>query len=430
MHIRKLTLENIRCFRQLSLDFTRNGALRPWTILVGANGTGKSTLLRTTAASFATDRRRGAFQLLARSDMRRGSDQGSFGAELMSGSEVFNAIQTLQRDDTSLMLWSGEKEPGGLAVGLGPVRLGGQAPPSEGLEQPGEASDLAHRGSLASLYGWPVDRLADLYRRIRWEEFVRLKSIHARAHRPSVLGHLASALDTLFDDLARFREVDTRGQILFDTPDGPVPLEGLADGLRSVFVIVAELMLRLDAAFPDSMLPTHEEAICLVDEIDAHLHPRLQRTIVPALRQLFPNVQFIVTTHSPYVVGSARHGEIVALRREGGAVVAVTDLPDVAGWPADRIATSEIFGLDTTRDLRGEAALKTERDLSGGALTKHDAAALAKAKALLDRADGPLTAMVRDLLTAPRSKPKTSAKKRPVSKVSKVSASSKKRAAG
>ena len=51
-------------------------------------------------------------------------------------------------------------------------------------------------------------------------------------------------------------------------------------------------------------------------------------------------------------------------------------------------------------------------------------------EALLDRADGPLTAMVRDLLTAPRSKPKTSTKKRPVSKVSKVSASSKKRSAG
>jgi DNA repair exonuclease SbcCD ATPase subunit len=43
MHIRKLTLENIRCFEHLSLDFTRNGSMRPWTILVGANGTGKST---------------------------------------------------------------------------------------------------------------------------------------------------------------------------------------------------------------------------------------------------------------------------------------------------------------------------------------------------------------------------------------------------
>ena len=108
--------------------------------------------------------------------------------------------------------------------------------------------------------------------------------------------------------------------------------------------------------------------------------------------------------------------------------MAVTDLPDVAGWPADQIATSEIFGLDTTRDLRGEAALKTERDLSGHILTKRDAGKLADAKALLKSADGPLTAMVRDLLTAtPRAKPKSSAKKRPVAK---ASTGSKKRAAG
>ena len=193
-----------------------------------------------------------------------------------------------------------------------------------------------------------------------------------------------------------------------------MPLEDLADGLRSVFVIVAELLLRLDAAFPESQNPTHEAALCLVDELDAHLHPRLQRTVVPALRSLFINVQFVATTHSPYVVGSAEHGEIVVLRRDGHAVVADTDVPDVAGWPADQIATSSIFGLDTTRDIRGEAALKTERELlSKPQRSANESRNLASAQKILDRSDGPATAMVRQMLATPiEPKPAASSKKK------------------
>jgi DNA repair exonuclease SbcCD ATPase subunit len=63
MHIRKLSLENIRCFRQLSIDFTGDDAVRPLTILVGANGTGKSTILKALASVYGTDPLRGGVLL-------------------------------------------------------------------------------------------------------------------------------------------------------------------------------------------------------------------------------------------------------------------------------------------------------------------------------------------------------------------------------
>ena len=89
-----------------------------------------------------------------------------------------------------------------------------------------------------------------------------------------------------------------------------------------------------------------------------------------------------------------------ATARESGRVVMDDDLPDVAGWTADQIATSPIFGLDTTRDSRGERALQTEQRLLSKteALSEEERERLHDAKQLLDGADGPATAAVRELL--------------------------------
>jgi len=424
MRIQRLQLTNVRCFEKLDLSFDHEGKPRMWTLIAGPNGTGKSTVLRAIASVFGEGGLRGG-QELPVTAVRKGNEHATTRATVIyDGGEHTGAREQRVLESslaskgyaTSTSLPDVRRRHGALMLAFGPVRLGVVRAIEAGLSGP-QYETKAHGGSLAPLYGWPVDRLAELYSWIRWEDYIRLKAHVHEAHRPSVIKALAGALDVLFDGLATYREVDTRGQILFETADGLVPLEDLADGLRSVFVIVAELLLRLDAAFPESQNPTHEEALCLIDEIDAHLHPRLQRTIVPALRELFPNVQFIATTHSPYVVGSAERGEVVVLRRDHDTVVADVDVPDVAGWTADQIATSSIFGLDTTRDLRGEDALKLERDLlAKPRLSSAETAKLHRAQDMLNRADGPTTAMVRELLAAPsKSKPAAVKKKRKAS---------------
>jgi predicted ATP-binding protein involved in virulence len=115
-----------------------------------------------------------------------------------------------------------------------------------------------------------------------------------------------------------FSKITHKSHIMFKTPDGDVDIDNLSDGLKSVFSIIGEMLFRFSLPYMDqdnidikSILNT--EAIVLIDEIDCHLHPKWQKNIIPALRRLFPNVQFIITTHSPFVVSSVYPDEVYKL---------------------------------------------------------------------------------------------------------------------
>lgn len=123
---------------------------------------------------------------------------------------------------------------------------------------------------------------------------------------------LVQGLDEILAPV-RFEGVDSDFEVRFATAAGSVPLGALSDGFRSVFVLVSELVLRLSLATDDPYAALDQPALCLIDEIDAHLHPRWQRQIVRGLQRLFPKVQFIVTTHSPYVVASLEPHEVFRL---------------------------------------------------------------------------------------------------------------------
>ncbi len=97
---------------------------------------------------------------------------------------------------------------------------------------------------------------------------------------------------------------------------GILPIEALSDGARSVISMVADLSYRMVRLNPDlginAVLQT--PGIVLIDEVDMHLHPSWQQTVLSDLRKAFPLVQFIVTTHSPQVLTTVPPESIRALR--------------------------------------------------------------------------------------------------------------------
>jgi predicted ATP-binding protein involved in virulence len=120
--------------------------------------------------------------------------------------------------------------------------------------------------------------------------------------------------------------------------------------------LVGDLVSRLSGAFLNAKNLLKQEGIVLIDEVDIHLHPTWQRKILNQLRQTFPNIQFIVTTHSPLVAASAKEGELFVLKEEQNHVI-VESVSSVQGWRADQILTSSLFDLDTTRDPETEQQL-------------------------------------------------------------------------
>lgn len=100
-------------------------------------------------------------------------------------------------------------------------------------------------------------------------------------------------------------------QLWIDRGNIAIPVRQLSDGERGTLALVLDLTRRLAQANPELDDPAAEaEAVVLIDEIDLHLHPKWQRQIVHNLRSAFQRCQFIVTTHSPQVIGEVEHDRI------------------------------------------------------------------------------------------------------------------------
>ena len=90
-------------------------------------------------------------------------------------------------------------------------------------------------------------------------------------------------------------------------------LTQLSDGERSLLAMMIDLCRRLSLANPELNDPLQGAGVVLIDEVELHLHPQWQREVVEKLRLTFPRIQFILTTHSPFVMQSVHSGEELIL---------------------------------------------------------------------------------------------------------------------
>lgn len=107
-----------------------------------------------------------------------------------------------------------------------------------------------------------------------------------------------------------------RKEIVLEFEDDPYcPFYNLSDGFRNMTAMVGDIVYSAASLNPhlgDTVLHA-STGIVIIDEIDLHLHPSWQRTVVDDLKETFPNIQFIATTHSPFIVQSLEPGEVIDL---------------------------------------------------------------------------------------------------------------------
>lgn len=105
-----------------------------------------------------------------------------------------------------------------------------------------------------------------------------------------------------------------RMRMLIDKMGIPLDILQLSQGEKSLLALIGDIARRLAIMNPSIEDPLQGEGVVLIDEVELHLHPRWQRTIVRNLRKTFPNCQFILTTHSPLVVSDPDNTQILALK--------------------------------------------------------------------------------------------------------------------
>lgn len=149
----------------------------------------------------------------------------------------------------------------------------------------------------------------------------------------------------------------------------PYHFSELSDGYSSLLSIVSELMLRMSL---DPLAAYNKEGIVLIDEIENHLHVELQKKVLPFLSEFFPNIQFIVTTHSPFVLSSINNSVIFDMEK-------CQSFEDFSKYSYNSIIEN-YFGIDTYSDLAIESVNEVERLLSKDELTNEDIAFIQKTK--------------------------------------------------
>lgn len=117
---------------------------------------------------------------------------------------------------------------------------------------------------------------------------------------------------TQFTDLRIRRKPSLRMTVKKDNTE--LNVLQLSDGEKCLLALVGDLARRLSLLNTDKENPLEGEGVVLIDEIDLHLHPKWQRSVVASLERTFPNCQFIITTHSPQVVGELPPESVLLLR--------------------------------------------------------------------------------------------------------------------
>ncbi len=382
MHLQTLTLTNYRGARSLSLELDSR-----LNVFVGINGAGKSTVLdaATLLLSWAVNRiiTPGApGRPIAESDIANG--------------QTASAVELVGIHDGEKISWRLAK------ARKGTHKLDRVTTYLKPLTQYAEQiqSQLTNESSSLPLFVYyPVNRaVLDIPLRIRSQNKFEILAAYDKAltsdtdfrtffewfraredleNEMKILGMeeatlgaqsvtegpdpqleaVRSAINQLLPEFSNLRvrrsplrmEIEKNGQIL--------TVNQLSDGEKCLIAMVSDLARRMAIANPTAENPLAGEGIVLIDEIDLHLHPKWQRIIVPKLLKVFPNCQFLISTHSPHVLTHVKPDNIFLLRWEDGNITAQKPAQSY-GQTAERIL-EDLMGLETTRPTNVSAEIRS-----------------------------------------------------------------------
>lgn len=408
MYLQRIKIENIRGIggggRAIDLDLKRpDGTYSGWTVLAGRNGSGKTTLLQAIAATLAGPR--GALSLVPDVSgwVRQGASEGSveltvafdsktdkiegrgnqprspmtFGLRWSADRDQLFPIKTINEDAARRGPWNNRS--GWFFAGYGPFRrLSGHSSEAASLmASGGSAPELATLFREDASLAEGVQALREIYLR-RMEGDKEAEALER------------GTLDLLNDGLLPGVQIlEVRSDAVHVSVGGArLPLTAISDGYRATAALVLDLLRQMSRFYKNFHISTKNghpiipySGVILLDEADTHLHVSWQQRIGFWLKEHFPHIQFLVTTHSPFICQAADAGGLIRLKpapdEPAAEPLSVAEYNRVINEGADAAVITSLFGLDSPHSAAAEArreelARLEARELQGLALTREE----------------------------------------------------------
>lgn len=355
-----LELEGINCFKdKQTLDLSdEDGNYSPWTIILGDNGTGKTTLLRVldrmqpveaTHENQLFSNSQFAFEFILTNSKINDSYIKLYVQK--NEPEAYLAITRLKERRVNI---KGYKNINSFLISYGASRRMSKSTSLSQLEE--------NKNKITSLFDESIEL-------INAEEWYLQKFLAFSTSENGIKIKLEQQLflikkvlvDFLPDVLdLRIKEIKTVNdksalEVKINQKEW-INLRDLSFGYQTLTALIVDIASKMMEQYPNSSNPLEEPSIILIDEIDLHLHPKWQRTVIDKLSQHFPKAQFIATSHSPLIVQAAldKKANIVVCRKEGDKVVIDNNPDEVNGWRIDQILISDLFEINSARSLETE----------------------------------------------------------------------------
>jgi hypothetical protein len=339
-----------------------------WLFLTGENGFGKTSVLQAIAHALAGPRDDSSYydvppsrqvsQQSGRSYPRmsmRVANPAQLRFDYWRGSDPVSVVKTVGWEEEQVKGYLGP-----LLVAYGPLRLGI-------LDEAAQNQSTKQQDNTASLFNPVSARLYNADYELNQAALTNKSSRFATLKQliSSVTGGLIA--DVSVDPstgLVTYQEAVDEKEIV--APN--TPFEQLATGYQSLINLVVDMYLRLTAAQPDVKQPEKLIGLVLIDELENHLHPRLQRLLPISLQKLFPLVQFVVSTHSPIpLLGSPPDAQFLRVDRtlKSGITLQKLDI-SISNLLPNAILSSPIFGFQELVPVShsGEEWVRTENSFA------------------------------------------------------------------
>ena len=182
-----------------------------------------------------------------------------------------------------------------------------------------------------SFFEWYRDKEAD--------EILKARECDNYEYNDPALICVRKAIETMIGNVSGLRVKRNPVRMVVDKSGKEIRVDLLSDGEKCTLALLGDLARRLVLANPNAENPLEGAGIVLIDEIELHMHPSWQRRILHVLREIFPNIQFIVTTHSPQVLGEVDDAYMVfslGLDLDGNGIV-TADIKRMDGFDSNMI---------------------------------------------------------------------------------------------